>query len=142
MSKVKNDFYDMMAMRWIRDNGGTYRYPVGSNQQEMEELAESYEPQQPKPEAVEPKHDAVNPSHYKDIVPGYEYFDVMDYMLEGWEAAEAHAYGNALKYLFRLGKKDAGVQELGKAIWYLERLKDYLEAGGYRNYRENKKNAK
>ena len=73
---------------------------------------------------------AVNPQHYKDIIPGYEYFDLMDYMLEGWKGSQGHALGNAYKYLMRLGKKDNDVQELGKAIWYLERLKTDLEERG------------
>lgn len=68
--------------------------------------------------------DAINPSHYKDIVPGYEYFDIMDHMLENWKGSQAHALGNALKYLMRLDKKDSVTQDLGKAIWYLERLRD------------------
>ena len=87
------------------------------------------------PMFCEKKPDAINPSHYKDVVPGYEYFDMMDYILEGWEGPEAHALGNAYKYLARLGKKDDPAQELGKAIWYLERLKAYLEKGGYHQYR-------
>jgi len=31
---------------------------------------------------MEARDDKINPKHYKDIVPGFEYFDVMDYMLE------------------------------------------------------------
>ena len=73
---------------------------------------------------------AVDPAHYKSIIPGYEYFDLMDYMLEGWKGSQGHALGNAYKYLMRLGKKDNSVQELGKAIWYLERLKKDLETNG------------
>lgn len=79
---------------------------------------------------VFPEYDAVNPKHYKDIVPGYEYFDVMDYMLADWHGSQAHALGNALKYLMRLNKKDSIPQELGKAIWYLERLKKDIEEKG------------
>ena len=79
---------------------------------------------------VFPEDDAVNPKHYKDIVPGYEYFDVMDYMLADWHGSQAHALGNALKYLMRLNKKDSIPQELGKAIWYLERLKKDVEEKG------------
>jgi hypothetical protein len=112
----KKDFYDLMTPHWSNEMAKQYN-------QDMEENSTT---------------DAINPSHYKDIVPGYEYFDIMDYMLEGWEGPEAHALGNGLKYLMRLNKKDNNVQELGKAIWYLTRLKSYLEQGGYREYRKTK----
>jgi len=88
------------------------------------------------------KPDAVNPKHYKDIVPGYEYFDMMDYCLEGFSGAEAHALGNALKYLTRLGKKDEPLQEVRKAIWYLQRLEKYYEHGGYIEYRNRQRAGK
>jgi len=73
---------------------------------------------------------AVSPSHYKDVVPGLEYFDVMDYVLEDWKSSQSHALGNAFKYLFRLGKKDNPVQDAKKAVWYLERLISDLEKNG------------
>ena len=75
---------------------------------------------------------AINPGHYKNIVPGLEYFDMMDYMLVGWKGSQAAALANAYKYLFRLGKKDAELQDLGKAIWYLDRLKSSIEDNGKR----------
>ena len=74
---------------------------------------------------------AVNPAHYKEIVPGMEYFDMMDYILKDWKGSQAHALGNAYKYLMRLGKKDDPAQELGKAIWYLERLRNDIKTNGY-----------
>ena len=107
----RSDFYDMMTPHWSNQMAKQYNKDMG------EEMLERYAKQEaqynPKPV------DAINPAHYKGIVPGYEYFDIMDYMLEGWEGAEAHALGNGLKYLMRLNKKDNNVQELGKAIWYL-----------------------
>jgi hypothetical protein len=74
--------------------------------------------------------DAVDPAHYKEIVPGYQYFDIMDHMLKDWKGSQAHAFGNALKYQMRLGKKDNVVQEIDKAIWYLERLKQDVAKKG------------
>jgi len=74
--------------------------------------------------------DAVNPKHYKEILPGYEYFDIMDHVLIGWEGSQAHALGQAYKYIMRLGKKDDPVQELDKAIWYLNRLKEDIKNKG------------
>ena len=120
-SQEKKDFYDLMTPTWSEQVAKQYNKDMeeGLNGTNAKDI-----------------NNAVNPSHYKGIVPGYEYFDIMDYMLEGWEGAEAHALGNGLKYLMRLNKKDNNVQELGKAIWYLNRLKEYLEQGGYREYRK------
>jgi len=73
---------------------------------------------------------AINPGHYKDVVPGFEYFDIMDHVLEGWKGSQAACLANAYKYMFRLGKKDAVLQDLGKAMWYLERLKENIEKEG------------
>jgi hypothetical protein len=71
--------------------------------------------------------DHVNPSHYKDIIPGYEYMDCMEYMLEGFEGVEAHLLGQTYKYLMRLGKKDLKIQDALKAKWYLDRLVSTIE---------------
>jgi len=68
----------------------------------------------------------INPKHYKDIVPGYEYMQMMEHVL-GKDGVKAHLKGQIWKYLCRLGAKDSETQELGKIIWYAEYLKDYLE---------------
>jgi hypothetical protein len=68
----------------------------------------------------------INPKHYKDILPGYEYMQMMEHIL-GSEGVKAHLKGQIWKYLCRLGSKDSETQELGKIIWYSEYLKDYLE---------------
>ncbi len=117
MNMNNDDFYDQQAKKilWPQSFAKSYNADIDKDNK---------------------TNDAINPKHYKDIVPGFEYFDIMDHVLEGWEGAEAHALGNAMKYLFRLNKKDDNVQELGKAIWYLERLKGYLEQGGYKAYRK------
>ena len=61
---------------------------------------------------------AVSPKHYKEIVPGLQYMQMMDYMLKDFEGCEAHLMGQIYKYLMRYGKKDAKQQELGKVFWY------------------------
>ena len=58
--------------------------------------------------------DAVNPAHYK-TASGIEAIDV----IEAFDLDFARA--NAVKYILRCGKKDDPVQEIRKAIWYLER---------------------
>lgn len=64
------------------------------------------------------KWKAISPSHYKDVVPGYQYMQLMKYMLKDFEGDEAHLMGQIYKYLMRYGKKDAKLQELGKVFWY------------------------
>ena len=59
--------------------------------------------------------DAVNPRHYQDhpVFSG-----------ECWEVAQFcdFATGNAIKYLWRCGRKDDTAQELNKALWYVSQL--------------------
>jgi hypothetical protein len=71
----------------------------------------------------EAKPDMINPDHYK--VGGIETIDYLRAKLTPEEFA-GYCRGNALKYLSRAGHKDDAAQEIGKAIWYLERLRDAL----------------
>ena len=66
--------------------------------------------------------DKISPAHYKEIVPGYEYMDMMMHMLDDLKGVEAHLMGQVYKYLMRYGKKDDKTQELKKAQWYLNYL--------------------
>jgi len=77
----------------------------------------------------EKKPDAINPSHYKDVVPGYQYAEMMVYMLANQTGVNSHLLGQVYKYLMRNGKKDEEVQELKKAQWYLTALINYKEQG-------------
>ena len=126
-SQEKKDFYDLMTPTWSEQVAKQYNKDM-EKEDYQKYFIDKYNFPNTSLNGISNKdiNDAVNPSHYKGIVPGYEYFDITDYMLEGWEGAEAHALGNGLKYLMRLNKKDNNVQELGKAIWYLNRLKEYL----------------
>lgn len=65
------------------------------------------------------KSDPVNPDHYKEHL--YEPIEV----IEDWELS--FCAGNALKYIGRYQKKGKPVEDLRKAIWYLEREIDSLE---------------
>lgn len=69
------------------------------------------------------KPDPINPDHYK--IGGIETIDYLRAKLTPQEFA-GYCRGNALKYLSRAGYKDDDAQEIGKAIWYLERLRDSL----------------
>lgn len=74
--------------------------------------------------------DQVNhPSHYTD-----GNIEVIDYIFDkGW--GESFCKGNAIKYISRAGKKKSGslndnekeIQDLEKAIWYIQRYVDYLK---------------
>lgn len=71
------------------------------------------------------KPDYVNhPPHY---IQGrkYEPIDV----IEDWELT--FNTGNALKYISRAGRKDDMVEDLKKAVWYLNREIVRLEKEGY-----------
>lgn len=65
-------------------------------------------------------------NYYKDIVPGYEYMDVMEHTL-GYEGVVEHLRGQIFKYLFRLGKKDKASSESEKISWYASRLDDTIK---------------
>ena len=71
------------------------------------------------------ENNAISPKHYKEIVPGYEYMDMMVFMLRDFDGVEAHLMGQVYKYLMRYGKKDDKLQELEKAKWYLDYLITY-----------------
>lgn len=58
--------------------------------------------------------DMVNhPPHYTKDPSGVECIEITKHMM--------FCGGNCFKYLYRLGNKDAAIQELGKAAWYAER---------------------
>jgi len=65
------------------------------------------------------KWQAVSPKHYKEIVPGMQYMQMMYHILKDFKGDEAHLMGQIYKYLMRYGKKDDKNQELGKVYWYL-----------------------
>lgn len=61
-------------------------------------------------------NDPVNhPAHYGGENNPYEAIKV----IEAWELG--FCLGNTVKYISRAGKKDAKLQDLKKALWYLDR---------------------
>ena len=65
-------------------------------------------------------NDNVNhPGHYCDHPSGVECIQIIEHM--------DFCIGNAMKYLWRAGKKDDNVQDLKKAIWYINRKIALLE---------------
>jgi hypothetical protein len=68
--------------------------------------------------------EAVNhPAHYGGKNNPYEAIKV----IEAWNLG--FCLGNTIKYIARAGKKDATVQELEKALWYLKREIQKLKDG-------------
>lgn len=73
-------------------------------------------------------NDVVNhPEHYE--TNGIECFDAI-FASQGAVAAEDFCICNALKYIWRHRKKN-GVQDIEKAVWYLNRFLD-IENGTYK----------
>jgi hypothetical protein len=67
-----------------------------------------------------PQHDPVNhPSHYTAHPTGVECIDIVETF--------SFNIGNAVKYLWRAGLKDATLVDLKKARWYVEREIQRLE---------------
>ena len=56
--------------------------------------------------------DNINPSHYKSHPSGVECIQIAEHM--------SFTLGNAMKYIWRADMKN-GVEDLRKAVWYLER---------------------
>lgn len=72
------------------------------------------------------KHDPVNnPKHY-DLFPGQQSIDLIERCLSRKEFI-GFLKGNALKYRFRAGNKDALQQDIDKANWYQNKLREYIE---------------
>ena len=166
--KVKDDFYDMITMKWLSEPGcpdellkslgitrereemisGTmtpFAYPEGSNQAEMQDNEVKFygpaivsmpsvrEAQANKTAGLikgleKRMKDVINPSHYKGIIGDLQYIETQEYLL-GKEGLRAHLLGQGYKYLMRMGKKDAEIQELKKAIWYFRCLQILLRDG-------------
>lgn len=59
------------------------------------------------------KPDAINPSHYTGHPSGIECIQVTEHM--------NFNRGNAVKYIWRCGEKGDPVEDLKKAVWYLQR---------------------
>jgi hypothetical protein len=69
--------------------------------------------------------DAVNhPAHYTGHPSGVECIKITEH--------HNFCIGNAIKYLWRAGQKGDAVQDLRKAIWYIEREINRLHQNGNR----------
>lgn len=66
-----------------------------------------------------------HPPHYQSV-DGLEVIDVIKAFTEDLRGIEAVDTGNALKYICRWKHKN-GVQDLQKAMWYLQHLINHIE---------------
>jgi hypothetical protein len=66
-----------------------------------------------------------HPSHYQSET-GLEVIDVIEAFTFDLKGIEATDTGNILKYICRWKKKN-GVQDLKKAMWYLQHLVGHVE---------------
>lgn len=69
-------------------------------------------------------NDAINPDHYKThpVFGDLECVDVTSRL--------GFLRGNAIKYLWRLGRKDDASQDAHKALWYIDRLASSYPSSG------------
>lgn len=65
----------------------------------------------------------VNPDHYKSE-KGFQVIDVMEAFTDGMNGIEAVDTASVIKYICRWKKKN-GLQDLEKAMWYLQHLIDF-----------------
>lgn len=68
------------------------------------------------------KEQVNHPDHYNSHPSGIECIDVVEHM--------PFNIGNAIKYLWRADHKGSKMQDLDKAIWYLNREKERLSKIG------------
>lgn len=67
-----------------------------------------------------------HPSHYQSKT-GLEVIEVIEAFTDGLNGIEACDTGNVIKYICRWKQKN-GVQDLEKAMWYLQNLIDHVNS--------------
>jgi len=122
----KSDFYDEWSKKqlWPSSFAKAYNKEIDYDEAKAKEamLDAKFSGQQ--------NLDAIiNPKHYKNVAAGKQYMELMVDMLDGKSGVEAHLFGQVYKYLMRCGNKDEEVQELEKALWYLNALIKYKKEG-------------
>ena len=72
-----------------------------------------------------------HPDHYKSDA-GLEVIDVIEAFTSDLKGVQATDTGNVIKYICRWKKKN-GLQDLKKAMWYLQHLIDHVELADCNN---------
>lgn len=117
INAVSSDFFDTMTPVW--SNQMAKQYNKDMKQEDVNRMINS---------ATKAIKDHINPSHYQGIVGNYQYIECMEFIL-GFEGLKAHLKGQIYKYMMRIGKKDADLQEIQKVIWYSRCLEILLREG-------------
>ncbi len=122
---MSTDFYDVMSPVWSNAMAKQYN-------KDMTEFEQRYNyPNLNKGLNGTMKTDinnAINPAHYQGIIGNYQYIECMEFIL-GFEGLKAHLKGQIYKYMMRVGKKDADLQEIQKVVWYSRCLEILLRDG-------------
>jgi len=122
----KSDFYDT----WVKKQLWPDTFARAYNKEIDYEAAKEKEFYLDEDFFTQSSIDAViNPKHYKNVAAGKQYMELMVDMLDNKSGVEAHLFGQIYKYLMRCGNKDDEVQELEKALWYLNALIKYKKEG-------------
>ena len=80
--------------------------------------------------------DEVNhPSHYNQYT--FEAIDIIDEVAPKYPIEVAMEIGNAIKYLLRAPFKGRLIQDLNKAVWYINRAIDNLEKSEKYDYEDD-----
>jgi len=115
------DFYDTMAPIWSNAMAKQYNKDAVTDEEEL--YYKGFNGM-----SNESISKAINPKHYQGIVGSYQYIECMEFIL-GVEGLKSHLEGQIYKYMMRLGKKDADLQEVGKVVWYARCLEILLRDG-------------
>lgn len=129
----KSDFYDAWAKKQIwpfPEKKWPDTFAKAYNEEIDYEAAKEKEYTLDENFFIQSSIDAViNPKHYKNVAAGKQYMELMVDMLDNKSGVEAHLFGQIYKYLMRCGSKDDEIQELEKALWYLNALIKYKKEG-------------
>jgi hypothetical protein len=122
----KSDFYDEWSKKqlWPSSFAESYNRDIDFDEAKKKEY---YLDKEFFSQTV--KDSIINPKHYKNVAAGKQYMELMVDMLANKSGVEAHLFGQVYKYLMRCGNKDDEVQELEKALWYLNALIKYKKEG-------------
>ena len=72
-------------------------------------------------------HDPVNrPSHYVGAIESID--AIAEAIRQESDPFVAYLRGNAMKYVWRAGKKGDQAEDLRKAVWYLTRAVQHIES--------------
>jgi len=125
--KFESDFYDKWAAKQLWPNTFAKAY---NKEIDYEAAKEEEEYTLDEQFFTQSNLDSIiNPKHYKNVAAGKQYMELMVDMLADKSGVEAHLFGQVYKYLMRCGNKDDEVQELEKALWYLNALIKYKKEG-------------